>query len=101
MSASGPSNRPLPSAIRIVRPGHPDCVVPLLTDREYQVGRAETVEITFREETVSRVHGFLHFDAVQGAWLYRDAGSTFGSAIGEAADPAPPSPIPARQGVAV
>jgi len=101
MTAAGPPPGPLPSALRIVRPGHPDCVVPLLTDREYQIGRAETVEITFRDETVSRVHGFLHFDAVQGVWMYRDAGSTFGSAIGGSADPAPPSPIPPRQGVAV
>src|SRR6185295_2290317 len=101
MSAAGPPDRPLPNAIRIVRPGYQDCLVPLLTDREYQIGRAETVEITFRDETVSRVHGFLHFDAVQGAWMYRDAGSTLGSAIGESADPASPSPIPARQGVVV
>src|SRR5262245_57960828 len=74
----------MPSAIRLVRPGHSDCVVALLTEREYQIGRAETVELTFRDETVSRVHGFLHFDAIQGAWLYRDAGSTFGSALADA-----------------
>ena len=64
MSPEGPPARPIPSAIRIVRPGHPGGVVPLLPEREYQIGRGETVEITFRGETDSRVHGFLHFDAV-------------------------------------
>lgn len=101
MSPEGPPDRPVPSAIRIVRPGHRDCVIPLIADREYQIGRAETVEITFRDEKVSRVHGFLHFDAVQGSWVYRDAGSTFGSALGEPADPAGAASIPPRQGVVV
>jgi len=101
MSPEGPPVRPIPSAIRIVRPGHPGGVVPLLPEREYQIGRAETVEITFRDETVSRVHGFLHFDAVHGSWMYRDAGSTFGSSLGASADEAPAQPIPPRQGVEV
>ncbi|HEY8207070.1 MAG TPA: sigma 54-interacting transcriptional regulator [Myxococcaceae bacterium] len=89
-----------PSAIRIVRPGHGDCVVALLTERGYQIGRAETVELTFGDETVSRVHGFLHFDAVQGVWVYRDGGSTFGSALSDGGG-APGQPIPPRQAVVV
>src|SRR5687767_13833700 len=90
-----------PRAIRIVRPGQREFVVPLLTEREYLIGRAETADLYFEDESVSRFHGFLSFDAASGAWAYRDTGSTFGSALADPADRGPAGPIPPPQAIAV
>jgi len=91
--AGGSLDWPTPRAIRIVRPGQREFIVPLLTDREYQVGRAETVELYFGDETVSRVHGLLYFDAIHGEWVYRDAGSTVGSRLAGPRDRGQGEPI--------
>jgi DNA-binding NtrC family response regulator len=92
---------PTPRAIRIVRPGQREFVVPLLTERHYQLGRAETVDLYFEDESVSRFHGFLYYDAMFGAWAYRDAGSTFGSALADPTGRGRSEPIPPRQPTAV
>src|SRR5262245_14817437 len=79
--AGDPSTWRAARALRIVRPGRKAYVIPLRTDREYQVGRAETVDLYFEDESVSRYHGFLYFARERGVWAYRDGGSTFGSTL--------------------
>jgi len=79
--AGDPSTWRAARAIRIMRPGQREFVVPLRTEREYQVGRADTVDLYFEDESVSRYHGFLYFAAERGVWGYRDGGSTFGSRV--------------------
>lgn len=80
-----------------MRPGQREPVVPLRTDRHYQIGRAETVELYFEDESVSRFHGFLYYDAAFGAWAYRDTGSTFGSALADPQGRLRSEPIPPQQ----
>jgi len=76
-----PSTWKAARAIRILRPGQREFVIPLRSGREYQVGRAEAVDLYFEDESVSRFHGFLYFHGDRGVWAYRDGGSTFGSTL--------------------
>ncbi len=68
-----------PQGLRLSRPNGPEVVLPLQTERTYQIGRAETADLYFDDEGVSRYHGFLYFAAEVGAWMFRDTGSAHGS----------------------
>lgn len=68
-----------PQAVRLTRPRGPEVVLALQTERTYQIGRAETADLYFDDDGVSRYHGFLYFAAEVGAWMFRDTGSAHGS----------------------
>ena len=88
------SNWPTPRAIRIVRPGQQEAIIPLVTERLYQLGRAETVDLYFEDESVSRFHGFLYYDHSFAVWAYRDAASTYGSALADPRGGSRRQPLP-------
>ena len=64
-----------PQAVRIFRHGHPTVVLPLMTTREYLLGRSEKADFYFDDETVSRQHGLLFYSEEACAWTFKDTGS--------------------------
>lgn len=69
---------PEPKALRIVREGSEDLVVPLYSDRSYVFGRAPQCNVVFPHDAVSRQHGRLSVRE-DGRWVYRDLGSRNGT----------------------
>ncbi len=78
-----------PKAVRVEREGAEPLVVPLYPDRTYLFGRAPEATIVFPSDSVSRLHGQLHF-RTDSRWVFRDLNSRNGSyALKEAPPHAP------------
>ena len=72
---------PMARAVRIIRENQPSVVLPLVTTREYQVGRSRKADLYFDDESISRLHGCLDYCPTAIAWTYLDKASSNGSSL--------------------
>jgi DNA-binding NtrC family response regulator len=70
-----------PQAMRVVRDGQATVVLPLETEREYELGRSEKADIYFSDPSVSRRHGLLYFSEAACAWVFKDLNASFGTRL--------------------
>lgn len=68
-------------AVRVLRAGEPPLVLPLegSSTSTILLGRGDQMDVRFRDDHVSRVHGMLRRDGTQ--WVYVDLGAANGSAV--------------------
>lgn len=77
----------LPGGISIVRKGQRQVEIELLPGRQYTLGRHDAADISFVEDEVSRLHGFIRRE--DSSCIYEDYGSSNGSYLYVGDDPEP------------